>query len=690
MIPRSLVRLLAAVCSGALAFPANARTLPAGCGTDPSPVRHAERRYLYERAQLSRLASTASPFALAPRPETNATSTDLGVGIAVIDDSDGVRVRQNVFNLTGKRLTFVPEQGGAAGYRFTASDGGYDSGAAVAGAAIEGLDDDDSRRINLPFDFTFYGKTYRSVFVNSDGNLTFEEGDNASSDRSISRVAAGAPRIAALFADLNPVDSVEGVRVLQESDRVVVSWVAVPFYGTLRRQTFQVELRRDGQVGIAYGSNQILFDDLVVAISPGGFRAETRLLPLAAGGGEEVFTGGIAEVFSSRETYDVARAIQRFYATHEDAYDNIFVFNALGMSPSYCPTAIACTDVVRNAVTGYGRALVDDGAIYGSPKRLETVIDMGPVDGYPENPYQEHPLRPGTGDTGLNIFGHEASHRFLAWASPRNDLGTQILLGRQGAHWNFNFNSEGSLVEGNRIMDLGEGANPRFVSLGAGERVAPFDQYFFGWREASTVPPSFVVLNSTITNTSAAPRPGARFNGTRRDVELQELIDVVGGPRYPDYQIAPRNYRWAILVITPQGSPLPEAVGAKLERYRAGLAEFWAYVSEGNSVVDMQFRRSLDVSFAPFQELTARTTVSASISIRRPHTEDLRLTLEGLGGPHVNVPAELVIPAGATTVTFEMEALDPGYQILTVRPSDDRWETLQTRIRVNNNPPAAN
>ncbi|MBS1832192.1 MAG: hypothetical protein JST65_05745 [Acidobacteria bacterium] len=679
-----MIRLAAAVCSGLLAFPANAKSLPVGCGTDPSPARRAERRYLYERAQWNRLTSSASAFSLAPRPETGESSMDLGAGIAVIDDSNGVRVRQNTFNLNGRRVVFAPATADASAYRFTASnDNGYDTGAATAGTAIENLDDDDSRRVNLPFDFPFYGKTYRSVFVNSDGNLTFEQGDSASSDRSLSRIAAGSPRIAAFFADLNPMDSVEGVRVFADPERVVISWVAVPFYGTLRRQTFQIELRPDGQVALAYALNQILTDDVVTGISPGGLIGDTALVPLSGGGGDQVFSSGIAEVFSSRETYDIPRALQRFYATHEDAYDNIFVFNALGMEPSYCPTAIACTDVVRNAVTGYGRPVLDDGAIYGSPSRLEAVIDMGSVDGYPDNPYQEHPLRLGTGDTGLNIFGHEASHRFLAWVSPRNSAGTQILLGRQGAHWNFNFNSEGSLVEGNRIQDLGEGANPRFVSVGAGERVAPFDQYFFGWRDAATVPPSFVVLNSSVTNTSAAPRPGARFNGVRRDVDLQELIDAAGGPRYPDYQIAPRNYRWAILVIVPQGSALAPAAASRLERYRAALPEFWAYASEGNSQIETRFRRQLDVSFAPFQELSARTTTSASIRIAKPHTEDLRFTLEGLGGPHVKVPAEVVLPAGSTTVTFEMESLDPGYQFLTVRPSDDRWETRYTRIRVN-------
>jgi hypothetical protein len=42
------------------------------------------------------------------------------------------------------------------------------------------------------------------VYVNSDGNLTFATPDHASTDRSLSRVTAGPPRISPLFDDLDP------------------------------------------------------------------------------------------------------------------------------------------------------------------------------------------------------------------------------------------------------------------------------------------------------------------------------------------------------------------------------------------------------------------------------------------------------------------------------------------------------
>ncbi len=673
MLSRNGVRLLAIFCSVSILV--EARQDPAGCGNGSMVTRREEDRFLYAKAQVDRFAQTGSILSLAPTPEAGAV--DVGA-IAVVDDSDGVRVRRNPFNLQLKRLTFIRQDNGA--YTVTASNADFDIDAAVNGNKLSGLDDDDSREIPLPFEFPFYGGRYRSVFVNSDGNLTFGMGDNASSDRNLSRMAAGPPRICPLFADLDPSNSQQGVRVFSEAGRVVISWANVPFYGLTRMQTFQVALYPSGAVEFTYGDTNVVTDNVVVGISPGQLLGETRLATLNLSNGE-TYAGTVAEVFAGSESYDISRAIQRFFTTHEDAYDNIFVFNALQMPPSLCPLAIACTDVVRNKVTGHGRLVLDDGAIYGSPKRLETVIDMGPLEGYPNDPYQIHPGRIGTGDTGLNIFGHEASHRFLAWVSPADASGNQFLLGRQGAHWNFNFNSEGSLVEGNRIIDLGPDANPRFFSAGAGERVSPLDQYFFGWRPPEEVPPTFVVLNSSVTNLVAPPAIGARFNGTRREVTVEEMIAAAGGRRVPDHELAPRKYRWAILLITRADQPLPTTMVDKLERYRQALPAFWSKVSEGRSEMELEFRRSLDVSFAPYAELTAGSQIDATVTIRNPASQDLTITLEANGGPSVDAPRSIVIPAGATSVTFPLTAIGPGSQILTLRPSDTSYETVETRLR---------
>lgn len=690
MLPRHMqVRIVALICSLSLLAPAREPAEKHWCGGVTTSWQM-ERRYREAQTQMQRFAATGSLLSLAPSPE--AASTDVG-HIAVIDDSDGVRIRRNPFNLQLKRVTFARNAGDGS-YKVETSNVDFDSAAATASERIQGLDDDDTRAVELPFEFPFFGGSYRSMFVNSDGNLSFGEGDGSSSDRALSRMTAGPPRIAALYSDLDPTASSSGVRISASESRMLISWVSVPFWGTSRFQTFQIALYPSGNIEVTYGDTNLVFDGAIVGISPGRLEGGVRLITLAAGGGDEVFRATVGEVFSGRETYDVTRAVQRFYATHDDAYDNIFIFNTLQLPSGLCTSssAIACTDVVRNLVQGVGRDVADDGALYGSPKRLEAVIDMGGVDGYLSDPNQADPRRLGSGDTGLTIFAHEASHRYLVWLANGDTSISRLLPGGADAHWSFNFNSQGSMVEGHRIVDNGPDANPRFLAAAAAERIPPVDQYFFGWRAAADVPPTFSVLRSTASD-FLAPRVGSRFHGVRSEVPIETLIDAAEGPRYPDAAIAPRKYRWAILLITRAGQPLPTAAIEKLERYRQELPAFWSKASEGLSELDTEQKLSLDASFAPYAELVAGEEVEASITLRKPVPQDLRITVESTTASDslpVELPVEVVIPAGSSSVTFPLKtSAATGVQTVTLRPSDARHETRESRLRVTAAKPAA-
>src|SRR5205085_1135495 len=122
------------------------------------------------------------------------------------------------------------------------------------GAPISPFGDDDTAGFDLPFAFPFFGGSYRRVFVNSDGNLSFVSGDSAVTDRSLGRMTAGPPRIAGLFMDLDPSKAQNGVSTLAEAERFVVSWTAVPEFqdfGMGPRQTFQVRLYPDGRIELS-------------------------------------------------------------------------------------------------------------------------------------------------------------------------------------------------------------------------------------------------------------------------------------------------------------------------------------------------------------------------------------------------------------------------------------------------------
>ena len=212
------------------------------CGTNRDLWR--EELHLHRHAVAKRPAT-----ALIAR-DASAAPPDAG-DIAILEDSGGVVARRNPFNLDRQTLQFSPAADSATAYSFQVTALSYDPDAAASGLPLT-LGDDDSAAVDLPFAFPFFGASYRQIFVNSDGNLTFQAGDNASSSRSLGRMVAGSPRIAPLFTDLDPSQKPDSVRLLAEAARLVVSWVAVPAYSSSGPQTFQVRLYPDGRIQFAY------------------------------------------------------------------------------------------------------------------------------------------------------------------------------------------------------------------------------------------------------------------------------------------------------------------------------------------------------------------------------------------------------------------------------------------------------
>src|SRR5690349_18510671 len=137
-----------------LAAAAVARHDSSVCGTNAETPN--ERLFLHRQALRARKG-------LRPRAVPTASrNRDIG-NIAVIEDADGIVVRQNEFNLDGQMLRFTPS---ASGYQYSVLEGGYDTSAAASGSPVVALDDDDSRPVALPFAFPFYGSSYREFHLN--------------------------------------------------------------------------------------------------------------------------------------------------------------------------------------------------------------------------------------------------------------------------------------------------------------------------------------------------------------------------------------------------------------------------------------------------------------------------------------------------------------------------------------------
>ncbi len=143
---------------------------------------------------------------------------------------------------------------------------------------LSNLTDDDSVLYEFPggFSFPFQGREFGYCMVNSDGNLTFMDGDWASASRDGTRMIEGQPRIAPLFTDLNPP---AGGSVITSAGPGSFSfiWSGVPEYSPtpVWGNTFAVTLYASGDVAFDYTSVTLTPDPdgilAVVGVAPGYF-----------------------------------------------------------------------------------------------------------------------------------------------------------------------------------------------------------------------------------------------------------------------------------------------------------------------------------------------------------------------------------------------------------------------------------
>jgi uncharacterized protein (TIGR03437 family) len=638
--------------------------------------------FLHRRAvQASRRSSQLRVSAT--NSTASSTAQDIG-NIAILPDDGGVVSRRNPFNLAQQTLTFTPVAPFKGSYTFQVTGSTYDQAAAATGTLVP-LADDDSHQIPIAFPFPFFGKSYQSIFVNSDGNLTFVEGDSASTDRSLGRLDGGPPRIAPLFDDLNPAQSSQGVMVTSEPSRLVVSWVQVPEYGdfgTGASQTFQVRLYPDGSIQFAYAGIDV--QGAVVGIGPGGLVGTSSLVSFVAGS-TAIYASTVAEVFAGSDEIDIETATQKFLETHGDSYDYIVFFNDEGISPG--PGTLAWEQTLRNSRTGYGDVPVDDGAEYGSPSRLQAVLNMGPLSQYPDSATDIISLRKSSGYDMLKLLGHEVGHLFLAYASvpDPNDPAAQPMLGIQQVHWAFNFNAQASFMEGNQIQDNGPNAEPEFVTTAAVDQYSPLDQYLMGFRAPSDVPSTFLVTGNPPAFSVMFPQVGIGFDGVRQDIQIADIIQAEGR-RTPDYTVAQRHFRAAFVLIVQAGTTPPAAEVAQVENYRSQFEPFYSQAASGLAFMGATLLRALTLSVAPAAGVVAGASGAATVSIQQPAESPLSIFLQS-GSGLIAVPSVVTIPAGATSVNFSIGGLQSGVDDLTATTTDDRFEIAHARIQVL---PAAN
>jgi uncharacterized protein (TIGR03437 family) len=347
---------------------------------------------------------------------------------------------------------------------------------------------------------------------------------------------------------------------------------------------------------------------------------------------------------------------------------------------------VAYEMTTRSTTKGIGDTATDLGASFGSPQRLKAVLNMGPVTQYPTNPNAAVLSRYPTGDTPLTLLGHESGHLFLALVSVPDPTspGNQPMLGRAQVHWAFTYDSEASLLEGNRILDDGPSVSPRFTTTGTVEGYSPLDQYLMGFRAAEEVPQTFAVLNGSEAQTRP-PQTGISFTGSRLDVNIGDLIQAAGR-RIPDSTVAQRKFRFAFLLIVPAASNLSDGgtitnAIAQVDRYRSEFEPFYVTASGNRASADTSIRQAATVSLAPASGVVVGTNGSASIQLAAPAQAPITFSLRSPNGV-LTAPSTATIATGATRVTFPTFGARVGVEEFSAVSSDTRYDSPVARVQV--------
>ena len=185
------------------------------------------------------------------------------------------------------------------------------------------LGDDATEQLALPFDFEICGTRYGTVFVNSNGSLSFGAGSTDFSE-SVAEFLSGPPRIAMLWDDLNPAAG-GTVSFSQTSNDFTVTFDSVPEFFATTGNTFSVTLSRSSNhIDVVYGD--IAAVDAVVGVSCGGaitssFETGTDLSALAPSRINLHNQPAVYELFTFASNNDLGNSTVRYNGT-TDYNDN--------------------------------------------------------------------------------------------------------------------------------------------------------------------------------------------------------------------------------------------------------------------------------------------------------------------------------------------------------------------------------
>jgi hypothetical protein len=285
-------------------------------------------------------------------------------------------------------------------------------------------------------------------------------------------------------------------------------------------------------------------------------------------------------------TADEVAVARAFYRTHGDDYDFLCLYTASSV-PFWVfdGRALAFEMNIVQDVQGIGLPLFDYSLDMGSGGRLHSFLELNDLAAYPDDPWQDFNVTNHT----MDILAHEAMHRWAAYVK-LDSAGVvgNTLLGAGNAHWQFYLDDRGSMVGGNGWADNHDGT---WTTAEATLRYGPLERYLMGFNAASEVD-SFNVFEDAANCQPPAnytrahhPLPGVTCEVRPARFSIADVI-AANGPRVPDAATAPKNHRFAFVLLIAHGSTPTQADLDKIERIRAAWPGYFSLLTDGLGTAD--------------------------------------------------------------------------------------------------------
>ncbi|MCH8305286.1 MAG: T9SS type A sorting domain-containing protein [Candidatus Marinimicrobia bacterium] len=597
------------------------------CGTRADHSLHSKALMIHAE-NVKRL----SEIQLAP-----SVTADFDEGDVAVMVDDGTLIRPpaaNPFDLDGMTLLFTPNDKG--GYDVDKVAFSWDSS---FGTNV-GAGDDTNHNIDFiaGFSFPYFGITWDSVFVRSNGNVTFGAiGDPDFFDPGDFIIEL--PMIAAFFGDLDP-SVAGGVFAKEQLTKFTVTWNAIPEFEVSNSNSIQLVLNSNGSfqvsyngIGISIPANGTLFVGFNSGKPDPAVRAvDFSNVPIAGDNIDILF-----DLFKPANQFpevDEIALFNKFYESHDDIYDQIILLTNF-TSNNIPPLAFAFYLSISNSIQGINRGIFDFSAVFGSAGRLKGYLNLNQMAVWPDDPYNRFF---GDGNNFLTIMGQEGGHRWLSFL--RFDQGggaNGLLLGRSLAHWNAytGFEVTSIMGGGNNWVEI----SPNVFEVRAQlDYYSNLDQYAIGLRAPEEVPPVFYI--SSVSNNDSATRtdplrsntflPGTRGFGTRVEVTIEDVI-AAEGPRIPARASSQKDIQQAFILLVQQG-PLPsDAELNKAKRFVAAWKDYWVVATDGRSTMSTNLNTVLDVAAVEGVVRDASTTQTIDKILAYRVDKDIKQTVAAGG-----------------------------------------------------------